>query len=107
MTDGVVPQVSIIVACRNEIKCIRRFLDSLFAQDMTGIRWEALISDGLSDDGTREILEEYSARHPQLRVLTNPGRIASVGLNTSIRAALGSIIIRMDAHSWYAATYCR
>ena len=107
MTDSVVPQVSIIAACRNEIKCIRRFLDSLLAQDMTGIRWEALISDGMSDDGTRDILEEYSAQCPQLRVLTNPARIASVGLNTAIRTARGGIIIRMDAHSWYAATYCR
>jgi succinoglycan biosynthesis protein ExoA len=107
MTDDSVLQVSVIVACRNEIKCIRRFLDSLLAQEMTGITWEAVIADGLSDDGTRDVLEEYSARCPHLRVLTNSGRIVSVGLNEAIRAARGDIIIRMDAHSWYEVTYCR
>ncbi len=32
------------------------FLDSLLAQDMAGMTWEAIIADGMSDDGTREIL---------------------------------------------------
>jgi succinoglycan biosynthesis protein ExoA len=100
-------QVSIIVACRNEITHIRRFLDSLLAQDMEGISWEALLADGLSDDGTREILDEYNAKNSRLRILSNPGRIVSSGLNAAIRAARGEIIIRMDAHSWYAPTYSR
>jgi succinoglycan biosynthesis protein ExoA len=107
MTLDGAPQVSIVVACRNEAKCIRRFLDSLLAQDLTGISWEAVIADGMSDDGTPEILEEYSAKHPQLRILNNPGRIVSRGLNAAIRAARGSIILRMDAHSWYSESYCR
>lgn len=100
-------QVSIIVACRNEITHIRRFLDSLLSQDMVGISWEAVLADGLSDDGTREILNEYSGKNPQLRVFSNPGRIVSTGLNAAIRAARGDIIIRMDAHSWYAPKYSR
>lgn len=101
------PRVSIIVACRNEITHIRRFLDSLLSQDMQDICWEAVLADGLSDDGTREILDEYCSQHSQLRVLPNPGRIVSSGLNAAIRAARGDIIIRMDAHSWYATSYCR
>lgn len=107
MTDDTVVQVSIIIACRNEIRHIRRFLDSLLSQDLAGISWEAILADGMSDDGTLDVLQEYSAQHPQLRVLTNPGRIVSTGLNAAIRAAHGNIIIRMDAHSWYASSYCR
>ena len=100
-------RVSIIVACRNEITHICRFLDSLLSQDMEEISWEAILADGMSDDGTREILEEYRAKNSHLRVLSNPGRIVSTGLNAAIRAARGEIIIRMDAHSWYARSYCR
>jgi len=100
-------RVSIIVACRNEITHIQRFLDSLLSQDMEGIPWEAILADGLSDDGTREILDEYSAQNSHLMVLSNPGRIVSTGLNAAIRAASGDIIVRMDAHSWYAPSYCR
>jgi succinoglycan biosynthesis protein ExoA len=107
MTAETVIRVSIIVACRNEITHIRRFLDSLLSQDMEDITWEAILADGMSDDGTREILDRCGAEHSQLRILSNPGRIVSTGLNAAIRAACGDIIIRMDAHSWYAPTYCR
>src|SRR5215469_12569614 len=99
--------VSIIVACRNEAKAIRPFLESLASQDMADFSWEVLIADGLSDDGTREILEQYAAANTRLRVISNPGRIVSTGLNAAIRAARGEIIIRLDAHTVYASDYCR
>jgi len=98
--------VTIVVACRNEIRHIREFLDSVLAQNFHGMSWEAIIADGLSEDGTRAVLAEYSSSHPQLRVVDNPGRIVSTGLNAAIRAARGEIIIRMDAHTRYAPDYC-
>ncbi|HXA75800.1 MAG TPA: glycosyltransferase family 2 protein [Candidatus Acidoferrales bacterium] len=107
MTASEAARVSIVVACRNEIKHIRGWLDSLLSQDMAGILWEAIIADGMSDDGTRIVLEEYGARHPQLRFIPNPGGIVSTGLNAAIRGARGEIIIRMDAHTSYAPDYCR
>jgi succinoglycan biosynthesis protein ExoA len=99
--------VSIVVACRNEIRHIGPFLESLVAQDLDGIAWEALIADGMSDDGTREVLREFSERHPQVRMIDNPGRVVSPGLNAAIRAARGEIIVRMDAHTCYATDYTR
>jgi len=48
-----------------------------------------------------------AGRFPQLRVLNNPGRIVSTGLNAAIQAARGEIIIRMDAHTTYAPDYVR
>jgi succinoglycan biosynthesis protein ExoA len=100
-------RVSVVVACRNEIRHIRSFLDSLLCQDLGSLGWEAMIADGLSEDGTYEVLKEYCTRHPQLRVITNAGRIVSSGLNAAIRSAEGTIIIRMDAHTQYAPDYCR
>jgi succinoglycan biosynthesis protein ExoA len=99
-------RVTIIVACRNERSSIRGFLDSILAQDFRGLGWEAIVADGLSDDGTRAVLAEYCARHSQFRMVDNPGRIVSSGLNAAIRAARGEIIIRMDAHTRYAPDYC-
>ena len=100
-------KVSVVVACRNERKHIRKLLDSLLSQDMAGMGWEAIIADGMSDDGTREVLHEYRARDPRLIVLDNPGRIVSTGLNAAIRAARGDVVIRMDGHTDYAPDYCR
>src|SRR6476646_956518 len=99
-------RISIVVACRNEIWHIREFLDSILAQNFCALGWEAIIADGLSNDGTREVLAEYCSKHPQLRVIDNPGRIVSTGLNLAIRAARGEVIMRMDAHSRYAPDYC-
>jgi len=99
-------RVSIVVACRNERPAIHDLLDSILSQDL-GEPWEAIIADGMSDDGTREILDDYSTRHSCVRVVDNPGRIVSTGLNAAIRAAHGELIIRMDGHTQYASDYCR
>jgi succinoglycan biosynthesis protein ExoA len=100
--------VSVIVACRNERKYIRTFLDSLCLQVLGGVKIEVLIADGMSDDGTRQILELYRRMVLPLRVIDNPDKIVSCGLNAAIRQARGDVIIRMDAHSEYAADYiCR
>lgn len=95
------------MACRNEERHIRAILDSLAAQDTAGLDCEFLIADGMSTDGTRRAIEEYAAGHPQIRVLDNPGRIVSTGLNAAIRESRGDIIIRMDAHTEYAPDYVR
>src|SRR5712691_11831490 len=101
------PHVSVIVACRNERKNIRNFLDSLCRQALGGVKIEVLIADGMSVDGTRQVLERYRRNFPALRVIDNPDKITSVGLNAAIHAARGEIIIRMDAHSEYAPDYIR
>src|SRR5438445_13100449 len=99
-------KISLIIPCRNESQYIRGFLDSLLAQDLEP-EWEieVLVADGMSDDGTREVLCQYAAETPQVRIIDNPGRIVSTGLNAAIREAAGDIIIRMDAHTIYARDY--
>src|SRR5882762_6387215 len=100
-------RVSVIVACRNERKHIRNCLDSLCRQALGDIKIEVLIADGMSDDGTRQILDLYRRIVLPLRVIDNRDKIASAGLNAAIRGARGEIIIRMDAHSEYAPDYIR
>lgn len=99
--------LSIVVPCRNEAGAIRAFLGSLLAQDLAGFDWEVIIADGMSDDGTRAILEGYSRREARIRVIDNPGRIVSTGLNAAIAASRGEVILRMDAHSRYAPDYVK
>jgi succinoglycan biosynthesis protein ExoA len=99
--------ISIIVPCRNESAHIVRLLECLRGQEWAGAEWEAIIADGMSDDGTRETLERYAAADSRISVIANPERIVSTGLNRAIRASRGDIIIRMDAHSEYAPDYVR
>lgn len=108
MNQNETASISVIVACRNEIKHIGRFLNSVFAQDLAGRDAEFLVADGMSEDGTRNVLKRFQRVFPALRMIDNPGRITSTGLNHAIREARGEIIIRMDAHSEYAPDYiCR
>ena len=101
------PSVSIVVPCRNEVKSIGAFLNSLLNLDMGDMNWEAIIADGMSEDGTREALRQLIGKHRRIRVIDNPSRIVSTGLNACIRAASGDIIIRMDVHTEYKADYVR
>jgi glycosyltransferase involved in cell wall biosynthesis len=96
------------MACRNEGRHIRVALDSLFAQEeVPGRRTEVIVADGMSDDGTRQFLDSFATKQPRLRVLDNPGKIVSTGLNAAIAAAQGEIVLRVDAHTEYAADYVR
>jgi succinoglycan biosynthesis protein ExoA len=97
--------VSVIVPCRNEIRFIERFLDSLLRQELPGFDVEFLIADGMSSDGTREILERYEREYSFIRIIDNLGKIVSTGLNRAVREARGEIIVRMDVHSDYAPDY--
>lgn len=101
------PLVSIVLPCRNEQGYIQASIQSALDQDLPADELEILVADGMSTDGTREYLDRMAALHPQLRVLDNPGRIVSTGLNAAIRAARGEFIVRMDAHTNYAPDYVR
>jgi succinoglycan biosynthesis protein ExoA len=99
--------VSVVVPCRNEIINIREFLDSLLCQDVGEIEMEILIADGMSDDGTRQVLDEFEREYAAIQILDNPECIVSTGLNRAIRRARGEIIVRMDVHTCYAGDYVR
>jgi glycosyltransferase involved in cell wall biosynthesis len=101
-------KISVIIPCRNERGHICEFLESVLTQDLeAGWQIEILVADGLSDDGTRAVLRQYTEKTPAVRVIDNPGLIVSTGLNAAIGAATGDVIIRMDAHTTYARDYIR
>lgn len=101
------PFVSVAIPCRNEEGYIAACLDSILASDYPRERLEILVADGRSDDGTRKILAEYAATHAGVITIDNPRRTTPAALNAAIRAASGSVVIRMDAHVLYPPDYIR
>ncbi|HQZ57710.1 MAG TPA: glycosyltransferase, partial [Ottowia sp.] len=98
--------VSIIAPCRNERAHIDAFCDCALAQRLPdGWQMELLVADGASDDGTHARLVERAAADARLRVLDNPGRIVSTGLNACLARARGQVIVRMDIHTQFAPDY--
>ena len=106
-TKGAPPAVSVIVPCRNERDTLPRCLQSMLEQEPPDGGFEVIVADGMSDDGTRNVLSQLAADSALITVVDNPGRFVSSGLNHAIRAARGDIIIRADAHTEYAPDYLR
>jgi glycosyltransferase involved in cell wall biosynthesis len=109
------PFVSIIMPIRNEANYITRSLQAVLAQDYPHDRLEVIVVDGLSDDGTRDIVQSMARKlrdvtgegHPTipLYLLDNPRQIAPTALNIGIRHAEGDIIVRVDGHTLIAPDY--
>jgi cellulose synthase/poly-beta-1,6-N-acetylglucosamine synthase-like glycosyltransferase len=99
------PMVSLVIPCRNEEKFIGSCLDSIIANDYPKESLEVLAIDGMSEDGTRAVLEDYAKEYRWIRLLENPKRITPVALNMGIATAKGEIIIWMSAHNQYERNY--
>jgi len=92
------PLVSVVMPVRNEAPHIERLLAQLVAQRYDPSRFEILVVDGESDDGTPELVAAFAERHPQVRLLRNPRRWSSAARNLGIRAARGAIVVIVDGH---------
>lgn len=102
MTDQV--DVSVLIPVLNEEKHLRQATEAMLAQDYPG-RVEFLFIDGGSEDASVAILEELAAGDDRIRILANPARRTPQALNIGLRAARGTFIARMDAHTVYPSRY--
>lgn len=99
------PFVSVIVPCRNEEEMIERCLDSLIANTYPKEKLEILVIDGLSEDRSLEIIQDYIRRYPYIALLQNPKKNLPAALNVGIQHAKGEIIVRMESHSAVGEDY--
>lgn len=95
------PEVSIIIPCYNEQATIGLVLDALDTQTYPHDRFEVVIADGGSTDGTVTAIKTWGAGHQDIpiKVIEKPDSTIPSALNAAIKASTGEIILRMDAHS--------
>lgn len=101
------PFVSIILPVRNEARFIAGSLSAVLTQDYGPEHMEIIVADGMSTDGTREIIESFRKTHSNLRLIDNPGQIVPTGLNQALAKVRGEIIVRVDGHCQIARDYVR
>lgn len=99
------PRVSVVIPCRDEVRFIASCLDGLGAFEYPQDLIEVEVVDGMSTDGTRNILESWAASGPHRCMLDNPKKNAAAAMNVGIGASTGDVIVRMDAHAKYPAGY--
>ena len=105
------PLVSVVVPVKNEQDNICACLESLTSQTYPGDRTEILLVDGMSGDGTRDIVESFrqnrvvAGKIPVIEILDNPKGQRASGMNIGIRNAKGTIIVRIDARTKINSDY--
>ena len=97
--------VSVIQPVRNEADFIESSVGAVLEQSWSAQRFEVIVADGLSTDGTRELLERMAEEHPNLRIIDNPAGIVAPGLNRAIEEAKGEVVIRVDGHCEVSGDY--
>src|SRR5271157_4624835 len=99
------PRISIIVPCYNEAGFINKLLQNIVGQDYPRDKTEVFIIDGISNDGTREIISGFIISYPYIHLLDNERRYVPFALNKGISSSTGEVIIRMDVHAEYPTDY--
>jgi glycosyltransferase involved in cell wall biosynthesis len=95
-------KVTVLIMTYNHQRFIRQAIDSVLMQELE-YPFEVLISEDCSTDGTREIVQEYAARHPgRIRLLLSEQNLHSnVVVARGIQAAQGEYIALLDGDDYW------
>jgi GT2 family glycosyltransferase len=66
---------------------------------------EIIIVDGMSEDGTRDIVKEISIRDNRVLLIDNEKKITPVAMNLGVKASTGEYIFFSGAHSEMPSDY--
>ena len=100
-------RVALVMPMLNEAADLPETLASIGAQTFDQSRMRFIAVDGESTDGSRDIVAAWLARTGiDGEVVINPRRRIPISLNLgSQHAGVDALIIRLDAHTTYGATY--
>ncbi len=91
------PELSVVIPTYNRIETLRVVIPSLLQQDLAPERYEILVADSLSDDGTEAYLRDVAVAQPQLRHVPGAYTGRAMARNAGIAAARGTVIMFTDA----------
>jgi succinoglycan biosynthesis protein ExoA len=90
--------ISVIMPVRNEAKLIERTLGQLVTQNYDSDRFEIIVVDGQSTDGTPERVAKFAEQHRNVHLYTNPRRLGSAARNVALHHAQGDVVVIVDGH---------
>src|SRR5215203_5464558 len=98
-----VPNVSLVVAVRNQEKYIGRCIRSILNQTYPSNDYEVIVINDASTDRTHFALEQFEN---EIRVINNAEHKGLPGsLNVGIRAARGRFVVRIDGDDYVHTEY--
>lgn len=94
------PKISILVPIYNTERYLAASLRSLTEQTLSDI--EILCLDDGSTDGSPQILQEFAARDPRVRIVTKPNTGYGDTMNQGIKAAQGEYLAILEPDDYLA-----
>ena len=96
------PDVSILVITYNHERFIARALDSVLMQQ--GVRFEVIVSEDRSADGTLAIVRAAAAADPRVAVIASERNLAcNMTVLRALRAARGRYVAMLDGDDFWIA----
>lgn len=104
---GALPRTTIVIPTLNEAEHIAPLIARLLPADGPACVAELIVADGGSSDGTQDIVRDLARQDPRIRLVDNPARIQSAGINAAVALAdpASTAILRVDAHADYPADF--
>jgi GT2 family glycosyltransferase len=92
-----VVEISVVIPTYNRLDMLQHVLPTLLAQDLASERYELLVCDSNSVDGTAEYMAGLQERYPTVRRLAGAYGGRAAARNAGIRAAQGEVVLFNDA----------
>jgi glycosyltransferase involved in cell wall biosynthesis len=94
MTSSNRKTVAMIMPIRNDAASIKPSMDAIFAS--TRLPDEIVVADGLSTDGTRDLIAQYQERGIPIRIVSNPTLWAGGGRNLAVHETECDVLVLND-----------
>lgn len=95
------PEISVVVVTYNHARFVGRAVESVLSQ-VTARPFEIIISEDCSTDGTREIVRDFAARDPRVRLILSERNMRSNEVVArGIRAAKGKYVCILDGDDFW------
>ncbi len=91
------PDISVVIPTYNRLDTLAHVVPTLLAQDLAADRYELLVCDSNSTDGTREYLAGVHAEHPNVRHLPGSYTGRAMARNAGIARAQGDVVLFNDS----------
>ncbi|AEA44178.1 glycosyltransferase family 2 protein [Fluviicola taffensis] len=80
-------KIAVVIPCRNEIKNIEECIDAIYQSNLPS-DWKLVVNvvDGVSNDGTLELLESLQKKYAELHIVTNEKQLTPFAFNLGIYA---------------------
>src|ERR1044071_912653 len=90
-------EITVVISTYNRSEMLGAAIESALGQESAGVRYEVIVVDNNSTDGTREVIEGYIKRgHENLRYVFEGRQGVSYARNTGIAEARAGIIAFAD-----------